>query len=304
MPHLRPISSKAAASVPDNRGRRRAPTGGRLGFSAVDAVEDQFTVLCGRVPPLSVDGAATGWGLPARPIPVGELGSVLLHPATGARARDAALTALIGPVLTAHRTTGPTAADTGKSPVGERADRQLALLGLLLPGLRHAAGRLLAAYPHADDQDLLAELVTGVLAALPGFDPGPGRVAGRLLAQGVLAARRYGRAQPEHDRLPDDDGSAAFGAPRAGLRHGAGGWPHAEPAPVQELTLGQLLGAAARAGIISAADGELIAATRLCGQRMAEYAAVRGLPYPTVRRRRVRAERRLAPWLAGRAAGD
>ena len=60
-----------------------------------------------------------------------------------------------------------------------------------------------------------------------------------------------------------------------------------------------VLARAVEAGAISAADADLISATRIGGSDMAEYAAELGLSYNAVKIRRQRAEARLVAFLTG-----
>jgi hypothetical protein len=54
--------------------------------SPLDTLEDAFRLLTGGPSPLVLDGREVGRDLPARPIPLGELRSMLLHPSTSYRA--------------------------------------------------------------------------------------------------------------------------------------------------------------------------------------------------------------------------
>jgi len=65
------------------------------GTSALDVAEATFRLLATGPGALSVDGRRLGHGLPRRPIPLGELASVLMHPSTGFAARDAAWRLLV-----------------------------------------------------------------------------------------------------------------------------------------------------------------------------------------------------------------
>jgi hypothetical protein len=132
------------------------------GPSPLDTLDDAFRLLASDPSPLTVDGRRIGLGLPARAIPLLELRSMLLHPATGFAARDAALAMLV-----------------------ERAQRRsgawlVGLAGVLLPGLRRMAGRLARDFP-GDTSDLDCEVLAGFVEAVDGFDAARGRVAARLL---------------------------------------------------------------------------------------------------------------------------
>ena len=87
-PHA-PPSTRPFASA--REGRRS--NGTQRPFTVLDR---SFGLLVCDPSPLALDGAAVGHGLPARPIPLGELQTWLLHPSVGFDARDAALTWLVG----------------------------------------------------------------------------------------------------------------------------------------------------------------------------------------------------------------
>src|SRR5690348_959817 len=55
----------------------------------LQVAERSFELLSVGPSPLSLDGRLVGHGLPARDIGVGELRVILMHPATGASAREA-----------------------------------------------------------------------------------------------------------------------------------------------------------------------------------------------------------------------
>jgi hypothetical protein len=62
--------------------------------SPLDTLDHAFRLLASEPTPLTLHGGAVGRGLPARPIPLLELRSMLLHPSTGFAARH--------PVVEAH----------------------------------------------------------------------------------------------------------------------------------------------------------------------------------------------------------
>jgi hypothetical protein len=101
------------------------------GKTPLDDLEISLRLLCTGPKPLAVNGRRLGHGLPRRMIPLHELASVLMHPATGFQAREAAWRLLV------------TNARTGdeKWIVGA--------VGVALPGLRRAAGRLARATSRA-----------------------------------------------------------------------------------------------------------------------------------------------------------
>jgi hypothetical protein len=283
--------------------RRPAPVPERSG-NAIDAAATAFEQLCARRPPVVVDGAAAGCGLPARALPLQELRSLLLHPATGPAARNAALCALLTGDTPASEK--PTNGRSGTGATGPRqgADRQLALLGLLLPGLRRATWRLQREFPHVDTDDLSSELVCGVLEALRGFDPTGDHVANRLLVRAVVRTRQFARS-PAGSVDPRDVESLQSGEDRrvvpAGPFDSASAADLAGRGPAHpDFTLA----AAVHAEGITVADAEIIARTRLDAVPFWVAAVQLGLPYSTARRRRARAERRLVLWLRERAHDD
>jgi DNA-directed RNA polymerase specialized sigma24 family protein len=232
------------------------------GPGVFETVQTVFDGLTTGPQPLAVDGGALGHGLPDRLINLAELRSLLLHPSVGYPARDAAWTGLV------ERAQGRDPAWT------------VGLVGMLLPGLRRAAGRLVRHYAAdvLDPADVDAEVLRALLDAVAGFDPAGERIARRLVAAayrgGRLACRR---AYAETRRHGTADESAA---PL---------WPYGHP----DLVLIR----AAEAGVISAAEANLIGWTRLEGQRVNEIAAILGESADTIRHRRVRAEARLRDWI-------
>src|SRR6266545_4922452 len=94
-----------------------------------EQVDTAFRLLTTGPQPLSLDGRQAGHDLPARPIPLDELRARLLYPSTSFAARDAAIAALLARAK----------AEGGAATVG--------LLGVLLPGLRHAASPMIRTCP-------------------------------------------------------------------------------------------------------------------------------------------------------------
>src|SRR6266540_3928856 len=122
----------------------------RLPFDTLDAA---FRLLTSGPQPLGLDGRQVGHGLPARPIPLDELRSRLLHPSTSFAARDAAIAALLQRAK----------AEGGAATVG--------LAGVLLPGLRHAASPLIRTRPRKR-ADLEAEMLAGLLEGIRAMPTG------------------------------------------------------------------------------------------------------------------------------------
>ena len=92
-------------------------------------------------------------GCPDRLVPLDELRALLLHPATGARARNKVWAELVR-----RARSGSPAWVVG-------------LVGVAMPGLRRAAATLSASY-RGDPADLQTEILTGFLAAMRALDPG------------------------------------------------------------------------------------------------------------------------------------
>lgn len=230
--------------------------------SPLDTLDDAFALLVAGPYPLALEGAAIGCGLPARPIPLDELRSILLHPSCSFAARDAALTALV------HR-----------ARMGEPA-WTVGLAGVLLPGLRRTAGRLTRGYP-CDTADVDAEVLAGLLEALDRLDPAGGRVAARLL----WAAYRRG------DRLRKRELGEVCRRAASRPRSLAPRQPWGHP----DLVLAR----AVAEGVVTGEQAELIGATRIGDVPVGDLAAELGVTPDTLRHRRRRAERRLVAWLRG-----
>ena len=126
------------------------PGGARL--SPLDSVDASFRALTTGPQPLALHPASLAGGLPDRLVPLDELRAVLLHPATGARARNQVWAELIR------------RARSG-SPAWV-----IGLVGVAMPGLRRAAATLSASY-RGDPADLQTEILTGFLAAMRALDP-------------------------------------------------------------------------------------------------------------------------------------
>jgi hypothetical protein len=123
------------------RGRSTGNPSRGTGTGAVrpfEMLDRSFQLLVCEPAPLALDGGAVGGGLPARPIPLDQLRSLLLHPSVGFDTRDAALTWLIGRAQT----------DGGAWLIG--------LAGVLLPGIGRRVYPLCRAFPRLA-HDLEAE---------------------------------------------------------------------------------------------------------------------------------------------------
>ena len=149
--------------------------------------------------------------------------------------------------------------------------------GVLAPALRRAADRLRAGY-QGDRDDIDAEVLAGFLTALHTIDPDSGRLPSRLRWAGYRAglALRHRDTDAAHRRAV---GMEAAAPPRP--------WGHPD----------FVLAAAVTAGVITAAEAQLIGDTRLDGVGLEDAAAARGVSRNTLLARRSRAERRLVAGL-------
>jgi hypothetical protein len=229
-------------------------------LSPLDSVDAAFRLLTCDPRPLAVDGKRIGGGLPPRPIPLDELKRLLLHPSASAGTRDAAWAVLV------HR-----ARHDGPSWV-------VGATGVALPGLRRAAGALARGY-QGDPADIDAEILTGFLAALRSVDLSRHSIALRLrwAAYRAGAAFRYAEeAECARHEIP------VFAAPPPRP------WGHPD----------FVLADAVAQGILSAADAGLIGRTRLEDVPLTRVAADLGLSYEAARKRRRRAEAKVARAIA------
>ncbi|SEB46682.1 hypothetical protein SAMN04489727_1979 [Amycolatopsis tolypomycina] len=222
-------------------------------------------------------------GLPARPVPLDELGTLLLDQDRAQPTRDAAWAALV----TRSRADG--------------AKWTVACVGLALPWLVRVAASL-AALTRDDVHDVHAAVLTGFLEALATVDLDRPMIVVRLrwsaFRSGYAAVREaLHAAAPVGDPCDEDVQGvlAALTVPRSGFRS----CPPPQPSGHPELAL---LLAAADAGVISAGEATLIGATRFGDLSLAEAAQARGQTYEAARKTRRRAESRLAAHLTPETA--
>jgi DNA-directed RNA polymerase specialized sigma24 family protein len=219
---------------------------------------------------LALDGAVIGCDLPSGPLPLDELRRLLLHGHLSYAIKDRALG------LVAWR------AQTGDDLW------KVGLAGLLMPGLKRVARRLRRT-PGVDPAEVGPEVVVALLEAIAEVDPARERLATRLCwatyrrAARALGVRRRTAWEPvwPMDRPP---GSAV---------------PSTNPEEV--------IARAFKAGVITVDDAELIAQTRLEGQRVIDVAASLAVPASRLQKRRERAESRLTEFLhreLAQATGD
>jgi DNA-directed RNA polymerase specialized sigma24 family protein len=227
-------------------------------LSPFDALEETFRLLSVGPRPLCLDGRDIA-GLPDRDIPLLELRSMLLHPSVAYPVRDAAVGALVARAQ----------AEGGRWSVG--------IAGVLLPGIRRAVFPLFEACP-TKGADLEAEALCAFLGALARCQPGRARLASWLCWRTRIGAAKVLRAALAERAGPGTTPVSAA-PPRP--------WGH------PDLVLAKVVAA----GAISAEDAELIWATRLEHQSLAEAAEGLGISYKTCHKRRARAEAALADFL-------
>ncbi|MGH8997380.1 MAG: hypothetical protein ACRDYB_15345 [Acidimicrobiales bacterium] len=226
--------------------------------SPFDTLEKTFGLLVTGPRPLALDTTSID-GLPDRPVPLGELQGMLLHPAMSYPLRDRA----VGALVTRAKAEG------GAWSVG--------LSGVLLPGLRRAAWPLVQCCPEKAE-DLEAETLAAFLAAVARCDPGRARLAARLcwLAR-IGATRLLARELAEVGRPGTEPVSAAPPRP----------WRHPD----------FVLDHAVRAGVINVHEAELIGATRIDDASIEDMARDLGIGYWAAVKRRERAEHKFVAWL-------
>lgn len=227
--------------------------------SPFDTLESTFRVLGSGPGALSLDGRLVGCGLPPRPIPLVDLRAHLLDRSVPYEARDAVLNALLA---WARRRGGAWT---------------VALAGMLLPGLRRTSAPVMRGCPKRRP-DLEAEMLAGLLEAAAKAPATGERVAASLVWAAVRRGHRLLRAELAH---------SAHTTPA----------PHSCPPPRPWGHPDLVLDQAAREGVISFEDAELIGATRLGGVPLRTFARQMDEPYGTVKKRRWRAETRVAAWL-------
>ena len=231
------------------------PGGGML--SPLDSADASFRALTTGPQPLALHAASLAPGLPGRQVPLDELRALLLHPATGARARNQVWAELVR-----RARSGSPAWVVG-------------LVGVALPGLRRAAANLSASY-RGDPADLQTEILTGFLAAMRGLDPDDlDRVP--LASRLCWAAWRAGQALACTD--------ASYATSRRDLPDGYDApympWGHPD----------FVLAAAVTRGVLTPAQARLIGRNRLEGIPLAQIAAEMGISHSALCNRRKRAEK-------------
>lgn len=227
----------------------------------LDTLAAAFGSLVSGPAPLVVNGGEIHPDLPARPISLDELRELLLDKRTGNAVRNAALGELV------------------RRAREERGAWVVGLAGVLLPGLRRVAGRLARDFP-GDTRDIDAEVLAGFLEALNRLESGGQHLASRLLWPAYRHARRLRMVELEQTlrRIPETATAQVPARP----------WGHPD----------FVLARAVKAGAITAAEAELIGATRLEDVDLVSLALAEECSIDVIRHRRHRAERRLVKFLA------
>jgi hypothetical protein len=226
----------------------------------LDAARAAFEWLLTGPRPLSVDGRELP-GLPDREVPLDEVRHRLLRRRCPQPVRDAVWAHLVW----MSREEG------GRWTVG--------CVGVAMPALTGISARLTSRFV-GDPRDIHAAVLSGFLAELATIDITRPRIMLRL---------RWAAYRAGHMCLRE-----ALDAPTPSARafHSA-----APPPPSGHPDL--VLVRAIAAGVITAAEAELIGSTRLEDVSLVEAAARRGCGYEATKKARQRAERRLVEHLRG-----
>lgn len=233
-------------------------------LSVLNEAENAFRLLSTGPEPLAVDGAVLGHGLPARLVPLRELRSVLLHPATSHAAREAAWRVLV------------------RKAQEDGAVWVVGAVGVALPGLRNIAGQLATGYG-GDVAEVDAAVLAGFTERITTIDPDAGMLAARL----VWAAQRAGAKTRAAEW---DAAGRTVPLPESIEPPPASGHP--------DLVLAE----AVRDGRLTAREAAVIGASRLEGLYLRDLAGPLGLTYRQICYLRERAERKLVAYLTDGAA--
>lgn len=232
-------------------------SGGHAGEGGVfDVAAGTFEWLVTGPHPVCVDGASI-LGLPARPVPLDELGALLLATGCTQATRDAAWTYLI----TRARAEGST--------------WTMACVGLAMPVLLPVAAQLTNRF-RGDKHDIHAAVLTGFLHGLGEVDLAPPAILVRLRWAAYRAGYIALREALDAPAPVEDSGF------RSAPPHRPGGHPDL------------VLVTAVRASVITTDEAALISATRFGELSLIEAARARGQSYRTTQQARHRAEQRLA----------
>ena len=261
---------RAVTRQPDSPAMLAAAQPGGATLSPLDSADASFRALTTGPQPLALHTASLAAGLPDRLVPLDELRALLLHPATGADARNKVWAELVR-----RARSGSPAWVVG-------------LVGVAMPGLRRAAATLSASY-RGDPADLHIEILTGFLAAMRALDPDDldsVPLASRL----CWAAWRAGQALAYAD--------ASYTSARRDLAdsYDAPYMPWGHPDFV--------LAAAVARGVLTPAQARLIGRNRLEGIPLAQIAGELGISHNALCNRRKRAEKAITEAIRGGLLSD
>jgi hypothetical protein len=261
---------RAGTRQPDPPAMLAAAQPGGATLSPLDSADASFRALTTGPQPLALHAASLAAGLPDRLVPLDELRALLLHPATGAGARNTVWAELVR-----RARSGSPAWVVG-------------LVGVAMPGLRRAAATLSASY-RGDPADLQIEILTGFLAAMRALDPDDldsVPLASRL----CWAAWRAGQALAYAD--------ARYAASRRDLSdsYDAPYMPWGHPDFV--------LATAVTRGVLTQAQAQLIGRNRLEGIPLAQIAGEMGISHNSLCNRRKRAEKAITEAIHGGLLSD
>ncbi|WP_020670207.1 hypothetical protein [Amycolatopsis nigrescens] len=230
----------------------------------MNAAESAFRLLCTGPQPLTIDCARIGHGLPRQRVPLVELRNLLLARATTKAAREAVWRQLV----IAAQNDGPAWV--------------LGAVGVALPGLRKAAGKLMKDYT-GDPDDIDSEVLAGFTARLKEVDPDAGSLATRLVQAAQSAGATVRAAEWDY---------ATRTTPQ---------WESFEPRQPDQGHEDLVLAEAVREHVLTADEASLILSTRLEDMRLHKAAEELGESYFRVLRARKKAEAALLSWLDCRA---
>jgi hypothetical protein len=160
------------------------------------------------------------------------------------------------------------------------------LLQLLMPGVRRLARTWWAL---GDAEERAAAAVAAVYDRIRRYPIArrPGRIAANVLMDAAADLRRAARTAA----LARDGCEAWWSETSIAGEPGGDGWEPIASEPVHPaLELADVLADAVADGVVSAADAELIAASRIAGVRLADIARRRGASVRTLQWRRRQAE--------------
>jgi hypothetical protein len=217
--------------------------------------------------PLTIDGRNLGADLSPRAIPLDELRWLLLQGPVTYETKDRAL----GSVATKAQRHGDT--------------WTVGFAGMMMPGLKRVARRLERA-PGVERDEVGPEVVAAVIESIAHLDTSRERIAARVCWE------VYRRARCALD----------IGRPRCRYLAELTVLPPASAVPGTNPE--EVLTRAVRAGVVTPADAELVALTRIEGRRLTDVAERIDLPFDRLQKRRIRAEARVAQLLECERRGD